>query len=86
MTAEEILEEIEYPLENLQNLLFAFSKMKVDDGLKEQEFSAIINTLHHQVVNINRAVHAKWIKNPSLGWGFIFSIVIPLRYKIWMVK
>jgi hypothetical protein len=33
--------------------------MKVDDGLKEQEFSAIINTLHHQVVNINRAVHAK---------------------------
>jgi len=42
MTAEEILEEIEYPLENLQNLLFAFSKMKVDDGLKEQEFS------HHQ--------------------------------------
>lgn len=54
-----ILEEIEYPLENLQNLLFAFSKMKVDDGLKEQEFSAIINTLHHQVVNINRAVHAK---------------------------
>lgn len=59
MTAEEILEEIEYPLENLQNLLFAFSKMKVDDGLKEQEFSAIITTLHHQVVNINRAVHAK---------------------------
>lgn len=59
MTAEEILEEIEYPLENLQNLLFAFSKMKVDDGLKEQEFSAIINTLHHQVVNINHAVHTK---------------------------
>lgn len=57
MSAEEILEEIGYPLENLQNLLFAFSKMKVDDGLKEQEFSAIINTLHHQVVNINRAVH-----------------------------
>lgn len=59
MTAEEILEKIEYPLENLQNLLFAFSKMNVDDGLEEQEFSAIINTLHHQVININRAVHAK---------------------------
>lgn len=58
MTAEEILKEIKYPLENLQNLLFAFSKMKVDDGLKE-EFSPIINTLHQQVVNINRAVHAK---------------------------
>jgi hypothetical protein len=55
MTAE----EIEYPLENLQNLIFAFLKMKVDDGLKEQEFSAIINTLHYPVVNINRAVHAK---------------------------
>lgn len=59
MTAEEILEEIEYPLENLQNLLFAFSKMKVVDGLKEQEFSTIINTLHHQAVNINLAVHTK---------------------------
>ncbi|EME4727447.1 TPA: hypothetical protein PPD39_000183 [Acinetobacter baumannii] len=41
MTAEEILEEIEYLFENLQNLLFVFSKMKVDDSLKEQEFSAI---------------------------------------------
>ncbi|WP_436463224.1 hypothetical protein [Acinetobacter seifertii] len=59
MTAEEILEEIGYPLENLQNFIFAFSKMKVDNGLKEQKFSAIINTLHHQVANINRAVHAK---------------------------
>lgn len=67
MTAEEILEEIEYPLENLQNLLFAFSKMKVDDGLKEQEFSAIINTLHHQVVNINCAVHQMNKKKPDLG-------------------
>ncbi|EXS32635.1 hypothetical protein J663_2975 [Acinetobacter sp. 826659] len=36
--------------------------MKVDDGLKEQEFSAIINTQHHQVVNIKCAVHAKGIK------------------------
>ena len=34
-------------------------QMKVDDGLKEQEFNAIINTLHHQVININRVVHAK---------------------------
>ncbi|AVI33978.1 hypothetical protein [Acinetobacter baumannii] len=59
MMAEKILEEIEYPPENLQNLFFAFSKMKVDDGLKEQEFSTIINTQHHQVVNIKCAVHAK---------------------------
>ncbi|CAA0264768.1 Uncharacterised protein [Acinetobacter baumannii] len=40
--------------------------MKVDDGLKEQEFSAIINTQHHQVVNIKYAVHAEGIKrNPD---------------------
>lgn len=59
MTAEEILEEIEFPLENLENLLFAMTKMKVDDHLNEKEFSAIINTLHHQVRNISRAVQTK---------------------------
>lgn len=40
-------EEIEYPLENLQNLLLPFQK-KVGDGSKEQEFSAIINMVHYQ--------------------------------------
>ncbi|ARG15758.1 TPA: hypothetical protein JI034_17405 [Acinetobacter baumannii] len=59
MTAEDILEEIEYPLDNLENFLLAMTKMKVDDTLKEKEFSAIINMIHHQVVHINRAVHTK---------------------------
>ena len=59
MTAEEILEEIEYPLENLQNLLFAFSKMKVDDGLKEQEFSAIIK--------ISFSNNQKWLNALVIG-------------------
>lgn len=59
MTAEEILEEIEYPLENLENFLLAMTKMKVVERLEEKEFSAIINTLHYQVSNIKRAVHTK---------------------------
>ncbi|MFX6496346.1 hypothetical protein [Acinetobacter junii] len=59
MSAEEILEEIEFPLENLESFLFAMTKMKVDDHLNEKEFSAIINTIHFQVRNISRAVQAK---------------------------
>lgn len=59
MSAEEILEEIEFPLENLESFLFAMTKMKVDDRLNEKEFSAIINTIHFQVRNISRAVQAK---------------------------
>lgn len=43
MTAEEILEEIEYPLENLENFLLAMTKMKVVERLEEKEFSAIIH-------------------------------------------
>ncbi|EHU1747771.1 hypothetical protein ACUVW2_002593 [Acinetobacter baumannii] len=65
MTAEEILEEIEYPLENLENFLLAMTKMKVVERLEEKEFSAIINTLHYQVSNIKRAVHTKLLKNPA---------------------
>ena len=59
MSAEEILEEIEFPLENLESFLFAMTKMKVDDRLNEKEFSALINTIHFQVRNISRAVQAK---------------------------
>jgi len=59
MSAEEILEQIEFPLENLESFLYAMTKMKVDDHLTEKEFSAIINTIHHQVCNISRAVQMK---------------------------
>lgn len=59
MTAEQILEEIEHPLENLERFLHAMTKMKVDDCLKDEEFTAIINTIHYQVAQISKAVHAK---------------------------
>ncbi|MEI2511990.1 hypothetical protein [Acinetobacter soli] len=58
MTAEEKLEEIRFPIENLELFLQAMTKMKLDDALKEKEFTAIINTLHHQVVQIAKAVQA----------------------------
>ncbi|WP_334420786.1 hypothetical protein [Acinetobacter soli] len=58
MTAEQILEEIRFPIENLELFLQAMTKMKLDDALKEKEFTAIINTLHHQVVQIAKAVQA----------------------------
>lgn len=58
MTAEEKLEEIRFPIENLELFLQAMTKMKLDDALKEKEFSAIINMLHHQVVQIAKAVQA----------------------------
>ncbi|MFA3296582.1 hypothetical protein KWF66_06970 [Acinetobacter baumannii] len=56
MTAEQILEEIRYPLENLEMFLQAMTKMKIDIALDDKEFTAIINTLHQQVNQISKAV------------------------------
>lgn len=56
MTAEQILEEIRFPIENLELFLQAMARMKLDNALEEKEFTAIINTLHHQVVQIAKAV------------------------------
>lgn len=56
MTAEQILEEIRYPIENLELFLRAMTKMKIDIPLNDQEFTSIINTLHHQVCEISKAV------------------------------
>lgn len=56
MTAEQILEEIRFPIENLELFLQAMTRMKLDNTLEEKEFTAIINTLHHQVVQIAKAV------------------------------
>ncbi|KOR16096.1 hypothetical protein ABW55_05455 [Acinetobacter sp. C15] len=58
MTAEQILEEIRYPLENLEMFLQAMTKMKIDIALDDKEFTAIINTLHQQVNQISKAVQA----------------------------
>lgn len=59
MTAAEVLEEIRYPLENLNNFLAAMSKLKVDDHLTDDDFTSLINTLHHQVAKINMAVNPR---------------------------
>lgn len=56
MTAEQRIEEIKYPLENLENFLMMLSKMKIDDPLSDQEFTSLINTLHQQICQINTVV------------------------------
>ncbi|MBJ8475361.1 hypothetical protein [Acinetobacter bereziniae] len=58
MTAEQVLDEIRYPIENLELFLLAMTKMKIDIPLSDQEFTSIINTLHHQVSQIAKAVQA----------------------------
>ncbi|MFW1665078.1 hypothetical protein [Acinetobacter ursingii] len=58
MTPEQKLEEIRYPLENLELFLQAMTKMRMDIPLDDQEFTSILNTLHHQVVQITKAVQA----------------------------
>lgn len=59
MTAEQILEEIEYPLENLERFLHAMTKMRLDGKLEEKEFTALISTIHYQVLQISKAVNVK---------------------------
>lgn len=59
MTAEQILEEIEHPLENLERFLHLMTKMQLDGKLEEKEFTALINTIHYQVAQISKAVHVQ---------------------------
>jgi len=59
MTAEQILEEIQYPLENLELTLSALTKMHLDHPLTGEELTALFNTLHYQVERISKAVKNK---------------------------
>lgn len=59
MTAEQILEEIQYPLENLELTLSALTKMHLDHPLTGEELTALFNTLHYQVERISKAVQNK---------------------------
>ena len=59
MTAAEILEEIRYPLENLNNFLGLMSKLRVDDSLTDDDLTSFINTLHHQVDQINKVINPR---------------------------
>ncbi|RFF22774.1 hypothetical protein [Acinetobacter sp. JW] len=56
MTAEQKLEEISYPVENLQLMLSALTKMHLDHPLSGDELTALLNTLHKQVLDIQRAI------------------------------
>lgn len=59
MTAEQILEEIQFPLENLELTLSALTKMHLDHPLTGEELTALFNTLHYQVERISKAVQNK---------------------------
>lgn len=59
MTAEQILEEIQFPLENLELTLSALTKMHLDHPLTGEELTALFNTLHFQVERISKAVQNK---------------------------
>lgn len=59
MTAEQILEEVKFPIENLELMLSALTKMHLDHPLKGEELTALFNTLHYQVAQISKAVQNK---------------------------
>lgn len=57
MTAEQILEEIRFPIENLKLTLSALTKMDLDHPLTGDELTALLNTIHYQVMHITKAIH-----------------------------
>ncbi|MNV94141.1 hypothetical protein D3C71_1889120 [compost metagenome] len=59
MTAEQILEEVKFPIENLELMLSALTKMHLDYPLTGEELTALFNTLHYQVAQISKAVQNK---------------------------
>ena len=55
MTAEQKLEEIAYPVENLQLMLSALTKMHLD-SIIGNELTALFNMLHKQALDIQRVI------------------------------
>ena len=56
MTAEEILDEIRFPIKNLEQTLSALTKLSIQHEITSEELNALLNTLHHQVVQISKAI------------------------------
>ena len=56
MTAEEILDEIRFPIQNLEQTLSALTKLSIQHEITSEELNALLNTLHHQVVQIAKAI------------------------------
>ena len=56
MTAEEILVEIRFTIQNLEQTLSALTKLSIQHEITSEELKALLNTLHHQVVQIAKAI------------------------------
>lgn len=56
MTAEQILDEIRFPIQNLEQTLSALTKLSIQHEITSEELNALLNTLHHQVVQIAKAI------------------------------
>ncbi|OUY08730.1 hypothetical protein [Acinetobacter populi] len=54
MTAEQKLEQIQYPVETLKYALSAFTK--ISEGLTPNEHTALFNLLHHQICEIDQVL------------------------------
>lgn len=54
--AQQKLDDIQKPVENLQLTLSALTKMGLDFPLESDELAAIFITLHKQIIDIQRAI------------------------------
>ena len=56
MTAEQILEQIQFPIENLELMLSALTKMDLNHPITGDELTALFNTIHYQVMLVTKAI------------------------------
>lgn len=56
MTAEQILEQIQFPIENLELMLSALTKMDLSHPITGDELTALFNTIHYQVMLVTKAI------------------------------
>ena len=56
MTAEQKLDEIRFPIQNLEQTLSVLTKLSIQHEITSEELNALLNTLHHQVVQIAKAI------------------------------
>jgi len=56
LTAAQKLEEIQFPVENLKHFLSLMTKMHMDSPVSGEEFTALMNTLHYHVCEIDKVL------------------------------
>ncbi|EXG33059.1 hypothetical protein CAT24_09090 [Acinetobacter pittii] len=54
MTAEQKLEQVQYPIENLKHALSALNK--ISEELSTDEHTALFNLIHQQICQIDHAI------------------------------